>query len=151
MAATQDQPISVGNLAAALDSIVASVIASDQLTAKVEQVVADVTGGQTYWVGSIECWGGSDCGCTIDVERSQGIGFIPAASGTWYGAKCTLQPGTYRITYTGTAKVFFLPSITDIIQSGYDGTINLTDASELYVQAVNSSTRNAALTIIKLT
>ena len=151
MSATQDQPISVGNLAAAIDSIVASVIASDQLTAKVEQVVADVTGGQTYWVGTITCTGGSNRSCTIDVERSQGIGFTEGSlvGVEWYGAICTLQPGTYRISCQGTALVY-AGAMSNPINSGFDGTKRFTSATKIYVQSSNGNTLQAALTIIKL-
>lgn len=147
---TADMPVSVGNLKAALDAL----LASDALEGRVVEIVGRYMADQAYWIGSVDydvSTGHVDI--TVDVESRKALGFDQISyeidwSNTAYVLFCALQPGTYRIAVGDgasgpdvfglsatkpTSSSHALPSVDTTIAANSDSTYDLDEAGYLVI------------------
>lgn len=147
---TADMPVSVGNLKAALDAL----LASDALEGRVVEIVGRYMADQAYWIGSVDydvSTGHVDI--TVDVESRKALGFDQISyeidwSNTAYVLFCALQPGTYRIaagdgasgpdvfglsSTRPTSSSHALPSVDTTIAANSDSTYDLDEAGYLVI------------------
>ena len=161
---TGAEPVCTADLLAILPAFQTSIIGSDELASKVEQVVLDTLGGMASWSGTLGMsWDGpsespvSWSEWTPDIQKADGTGIawsftnISASSTSYYSGyygRFSYQPpaGKYRIVYGGHEQMAcaYWPGPSGqytAIQAGSDVTLQLPAGSTITVDGpVSSST-----------
>ena len=149
---TWSEPVCTADLLAILPAFQTSIIGSDALASKVEQVVLDTLGGMASWSGTLGAhqlessgWGSPEW--AADITKASGEGMSWTFENVYYSSDASnapkftmaLAPGSYRIVYGGDSySLCMLGSAT--IQNGSDSVHQLASQTALTVTGPTSHT-----------